>query len=139
MSRYRIELRIFGLLLFALLSTLILAFGLEASDVQGDILGVKFSVVGPSAAFIVIILIFFATGLFKFGLDKESSSLPNHPVEKLTIEEIEEMLDELLVKSRKIQRYKERLEAAKKAIMDQSTPDEVMAAIGMKPVRRPRA
>ena len=137
MSNYRIELRIFGLLLFALVSTLLLAYGLEATDVQGEVLGIKFTVVGPSAAFIVMILIFFATGLFKFGLKEGEERSLNYPMEKLSLEEIESMLDELLVKSRKIERRRKQLEAAKTALNSQSPKDEVMRASGIHPVGRP--
>lgn len=137
MSKYRIELRIFGLLVFALVSTLILAYGLEVADVQGEVLGIKFTVVGPSAAFIVMILIFFVTGLFKFGLKEDQQRVLNYPIEKLSLEEIENMLDELLVRTRKIERRRNLLEAAKAALQAQSTQDEVMTAIGMRPVQRP--
>lgn len=138
MSSYRIELRIFGLLIFALVSTLILAYGLTTSGVEGEVLGVKFTVVGPSAAFIVMILVFFATGLFKFGLEENGGAVLNHPLEKLTIEEIETMLDELHIRRRKIERRDAQLQAAKVALQAQSNKDEVMTAIGMRPVGRPK-
>ncbi len=137
MSKYRIELRIFGLLVFALVSTIILAFGLEATDVQGEVLGIKFTVVGPSAAFFVMILIFFVTGLFKYGLKEDQQQVLNYPIEKLSLEEIETMLDELLVRTRKNERRRKLLEAARNALKAQSSQDVVMTAIGMRPVRRP--
>lgn len=137
MNNYRIELRIFGLLFFALVSTMLLAFGLDASDLQGEVMGIKFTVVGPSAAFFSMILIFFATDLFKFGLKDEKETVLNHPMEKLSVEEIESMLDQLLIQSRKIDRRKIQLEAAKVALQEDSTQDEVMTAIGMHPVGRP--
>lgn len=137
MNNYRIEIRIFVLLVFALISTLILAFGLEVADVQGEVYGIKFTVAGPSAAFIVMILIFFATGLFKFGLKEDQQRVLNYPIEKLSLEEIDYMLDELLFRTRKIERRRNLLEAAKAALQAQSTQDEVMTAIGMRPVRRP--
>lgn len=138
MSNYRVEIRIFGLLIFALVSTLLLAYGLEASDVQGEVLGIKFTVMGPSAAFIVMILIFFATGLFKFGLEDDGGRTLNYPAENLSLNEIDDMLDELLVKSRRIERRKQQLEAAKAALQTQSTQADVMTASGMRPVQRPQ-
>ena len=137
MSNYRIELRIFGLLTFALVSTLMLAYGLDVADVKGEVLGIKFTVFGPSAAFIVLVLIFFATGLFKFGLQDDDEKALNYPMEKLTLEEIETMLDELELKARKIERRKNQLEAAKSAFERQASNDEVLAASGMRAVRRP--
>ncbi len=136
MNNYRIEIRIFGLLLFALISTLILAYGLEAADVQGEVAGVKFTVVGPSAYFIVIILIFFTAGLFKFGLKDDQQRVLNYPTEKLTLEEIETMLDALDMSARKIQRRKQVLETARDALRNQLPQDDVMSAIGMHPVTR---
>ncbi len=138
MNNFRIELRIFGLLFFALISTLLLAYGLQSADVQGEILGVKFFVAGPSAAFIVMILIFFATDLFKFGLKEAVEPALNYPTENLSIDQIESMLDELLVKSRRIDRRKLQLEAAKAAAEGMSSQAEVMSAMGMRPVSRPR-
>jgi hypothetical protein len=139
MYKYRIELRIFGLLSFALLATLLLAYGLEVAGVKGELLGVKFTVVGSSAFFIVLVLIFFATGLFKFGLEEEKSNVLNYPIENLSLEEIELMLDELLVSSRKIDRRKRQLEATKAALQAQLTPDEIMQSSGITIVRRPIA
>ena len=80
---------------------------------------------------------FFATGLFKFGLEEGAQPALNYPTEKLSLEEIESMLDELLVKSRRIDRRKIQLEAAKAALQGNSSQDQVMEAIGMRPVRRP--
>ena len=139
MSEYRIELRIFGLLIFALISTIVLAYGLDATDVQGDVLGIEFTVVGPSAAFIVLILIFFATGLFKFGLENNDDKTLSYPMEKLTIEEIESMIDELMLKSRKIERRTRQLEAAKSAAEQEAGNDAILAASGFRAVRRPGA
>lgn len=139
MCNYRIELRIFGLLIFALLSTLILAYGLDVADVQGSVMGIKFNIVGPSAAFIALILIFFATGLFKFGLENDGTKTVSYPMDKLTLDEIENQLDQLLLKNRRNTRRKTRLEKAKLAIQGNASNDEVLIASGMRPVRRPES
>ena len=85
-----------------------------------------------------MILIFFATGLFKFGLEDDGGRTLNYPAENLSLNEIDDMLDELLVKSRRIERRKQQLEAAKAALQTQSTQADVMTASGMRPVQRPQ-
>lgn len=135
MNNYRSEIRIFGLLIFALIATVLLSVGL--SDVEGEILGVRFSVVGPIGGFIVLILIFHATGLFKLGLPSEDQDILNHPLEKLSFEEIADMIDELEKQSKKLARRKTQLEAAKAALELDSSEEAVLQASGMTPVHRP--
>ena len=135
MNNYRTEIRIFGLLFFALITTALL--GVSLSDVQGDILGIKFNVVGPIGAFIVLILIFHATGLFKLGLDSDDQDILSHPVEKLSLEEIEDMIDEIDKQAKKMTRRKTQLEAAKAAKEVDSSDEAVLQASGMTPVKRP--
>lgn len=137
MNSYRSEIRIFGLLIFALIATVLLSVGL--SDVEGEILGVRFSVVGPIGGFIVLILIFHATGLFKLGLPSDEQDILNHPLEKLSFEEIADMIDELDKQSKKLARRKTQLEAAKAAMELDSSEEAVLQASGMTPVHRPGA
>jgi hypothetical protein len=48
------------------------------------------------------------------------------------------MLDEILVKSRKFERRKKLLESAKTALQANSSNEDVMTAVGIRPVQRPK-
>lgn len=137
MDRYRVEIRIFGLLVFALISTLALAWGLEAGDVQGEVAGISFQIVGPAAFFVVLILVFFAVGLFRFGLlEGEDTDILNGPLEELSLADVERLLDEVLMRSRRIDRRKRQLEAAREALQRDASTEAVMDAVGMRAARR---
>jgi hypothetical protein len=137
MSSFRFEVRLFALLCFALLVCYLLSVGIDQAGVTGDIYGLKINIVGPTAAFIVILLVFYRMDFFKFDIDNEDDRVLNSPMENLSLEEIETLLDQLLVKSRKIERCRHRLEAAKAALESDASQDAVMLASGMTPVRRP--
>jgi len=135
MNNYRSEIRIFGLLIFALIATALLGVGL--ADVQGDLFGIKFSVVGPIGGFIVLILIFHLTGLFVQGLPTKEQNILSHPVEKLSAEELADMIDELDKRSKKIDRRIKQLKDARDAKESGSTDEEILEASGMTIVHRP--
>jgi len=137
MRGYRVELRIFGLLLFALFSTLILYFGLSEAQVTGDVLGMKVVVAGPAGFFLAQILIFFATDLFRFGLHDSVSKTLQRQIEKLTRAEIESDLDELGLIEKRLGRRRQRLEAALQAIDNNASDRAVFEAAGFRPVVRP--
>lgn len=137
MSNYRIEFRIFGLLIVALISSFVLAYGIESAGVKGEITGISFTVVGPAAAFIIMILIFLKAGLFKLGLEEKIDNDLNHPIETMSIEEISIMIDKLDISTRRIERHKQKLEAAKNALENNSSQEEALIASGFTPVSRP--
>lgn len=137
MNTYRHEIRIFGLLSFALVSTLLLNYGLKTGDVQGEMLGVSFRIIGTSAFFLVQLVMFGAFRLFGSGLKGKGTELEfNRPVESLTLAEIDDLLDEVLKQLRRTNRQKVQLEAAKAAAENQASPVDVMAAAGFRPARR---
>lgn len=137
MSDYRIELRIFGLLVFALISTLLLYFGLSAANVEGQILGVKIVVVGPAACFITLVLIFFATGLFKLGLPLSDPELLPRPAESLSQEQIDRQLDIVEIKLRQFGRIKDQLDRAKAALEAHQPEEQALGVGGIRRVSRP--
>lgn len=139
MSNYRIEIRIFGLLAFALVSSLLLAYGLESAGAQGEVAGVSFTVAGPAAAFIIMILIFYQTGLFKLGLEEKIDNDLNHPIESMSIEDIDNLVDKLDINIKRIDRHRQKLLAAKNALENSSSQEEALIASGITPVSRPHA
>lgn len=136
MSQYRTEVRIFGLLIFALISSLALGIGIHKAEASGDILGIKFFIAGPSAAFIIMLLIFHYFGLFKLGLEHVHGDDLTRPVEKMELDDIENSLDAILIRERQIARRKVLLEGAKNALNAGATEQEVLVASGIKPARR---
>ncbi len=135
MNGYRTELRIFGLLIVALVSTMILYFGISAADVEGTVLGVNIKLAGPAAFFVALLLVFRFTGLFTLELLEER--LSNRSVETLTKEEINNQLDKILIESRRLERRRQELENAKTALENHADPDAVDLAGGIRAVRRP--
>lgn len=137
MRSYRIEIRVFGLLVFALVSSLLLALGLETAGAQGEIAGVSFTVAGPVAAFIIMTLIFYQTGLFKLGLEDKIDNDLNHPIESMSIEDIDNMIDKLDMNIKRIGRHRQKLLTAKNALENNASEEEALIASGITPVSRP--
>jgi hypothetical protein len=135
MNEYRTELRIFGLLVIALISTVILYVGFSAANVTGDIYGLKISLAGPAAFFVAIILVFRLTGLFTVGLRQQQVS--DRSVESLKKREIDNQLDIIEIESRRLSRRKQELESAKTALENNADLDAVFQAGGFRPVSRP--
>ncbi len=135
MNEYRIEIRIFGLLAIALISTVILYVGFSAAKVTGDIYGLKISLAGPAAFFVALILVFRFTGLFTVGLRQQQVS--DRSVETLTKREIDNQLDLIEIESRKLSRRKQELESTKTALANNADLDAAFQAGGFRPVRRP--
>jgi hypothetical protein len=136
MIRYRTEIRVFGLVLIALIATVVLHFGIVSAKMDGALMGIKFSVAGPAVLFIVILLVFHMTGLFKLGLEKQEE-VSDSPVESLSRDEIENQLDRIEISGRRLDRRKKRLKAALLALEQDRSAVEVIEAAGLRPVSRP--
>lgn len=131
----RSDVRIFGLLLFALVATTATYFGLSAADMEGKVLGISFSVAGPAAFFTVLILIFHVTGLFKLGL--EDLRVSNRPADSFDAEEIERQLDVLVLKLNRLGRRRQELETMRDALSRGESIDQALEAGGIRRVSRP--
>lgn len=137
MNGYRTELRIFGLLFLAVISTLIFYVGLSAAKVTGDIYGLEIELAGSAAFFIAQILVFRLTGLFTMGLRQQKVS--NRSVESLKKNEIDNQLDLIEIETRKLSRRKQELESAKTALANNAPLDQVFKASGFRPAIRGQA
>ncbi len=135
MRAWRVEIRIFGLLFFALAATLALYAGISAANVKGTILGMEIPLAGPIACFAALLLVFKLMGLFHLGL--ESDHPDPRPLDRLSAEEIESELDEILKVLRKTERRKQQLEAILAGLNAGVTPEEAFARGLMRPVGRP--
>jgi hypothetical protein len=131
---WRVELRLFGLLAVALTVTLILYAGLTAADVRGGLLGMRVRIAGPPACFVALILMFWQLNLFTMGVEVEVVS--NRPVEKLSRENAERMLDELEIQERRIQRRRAELGQYVKVLDAGKAGIEAWAAAGLRPAIR---
>jgi len=131
MSRYRTELRVFGLIVAALLATVVLHFGIESARIEWKILNMVISIAGPAVFFIAVLLVFHVTGLFKLGLEKPDE-VSDRPVESLDREEIENQLDLIEIAGRRLERRKKRLDAALTATEEDRSATEVIEAAGLR-------
>lgn len=137
MWRWRFEVRIFGLLFFALATTLALYAGLAAADLKGTVLGVEIRLAGPIACFAALLIIFKFMGLFEAGL--ETTQTDPRPLDRLSREEIEDELDTILTVLRKTERRKRQLEVVLESLNQGAAPEAAFARGGMRAVRRPTA
>ena len=138
MGDYRAEARIFGLLIFALLATVVfyygLAAGLSAAEVEGEVKGFTIKVAGSAACFIALILIFYLTGLFKLGL--EDVQLSNRPADSLSKKNLQRQLDLLELTSKRISRRGDELKRTLTELESGKPLKEALEAGGMREVRR---
>lgn len=138
MESYRAEIRIFGLLIFDLISTLLLSAGLDAAGMNWTWGPLNFNIVGPGAAFFIMLWMFHRFGFFKIGIKNDPRESLTYPTENLSLNELNEILDELDILSRRVDRRRNILEAAKTALESNSSTADVMAAMNIKPVQRPK-
>ena len=136
MNSYRTEFRIFGLLLFALLASISLGLGIHSAQTSGELFGIRFFIAGPSAAFVVLLLLFNTFGLFKLGLEHIHGEELARPLEKMELEDIEDALDSITTKVNKYKRRRIQLGKAKTALEQGASEQEVWVASGMQPVQR---
>jgi len=128
--------RIFGLLIIALIVSIIFGMTLKETTVEGEVMGAQFYIGGPVAAFLILITFFYKFHLFDQGLAEPSDNILNHPLENLSnVEEIENMIIDLKGQSERIANRIVRLEDAK-AQFDQNTPEATFTTMGMTPARR---
>lgn len=135
MDSYRVEMRIFGLLTFALIATIALYFGLSAADVSGPLFGLEVRIAGPAAFFVVLILVFRLTRLFTLGLEEVQMSA--RPADTLSPQQIDKQLDMLTVTFRRVTRRKKELEDTRAALGRGESPEEALEAGGMRRAGRP--
>jgi len=128
--------RIFGLLIIAIIVSVIFGMSLKGATFQGDVLGAQFYIGGPVAAFLIQISFFYKFHLFDQGLSNDKGDILSHPVETLSsIEEIENMIIDLKGQSERIQNRITRLKEAK-AEFEQGSQADAFNAMGFRPARR---
>jgi hypothetical protein len=115
MKDYRGELRVFGLLVFAALVTIVLYQGLSTASVGGDLLGARFTVGGPAALFVTLILIFSWRGLLTFSVEDKRAQTLARPIDKMTLQEAQRAIDDLQSDIEEIRRRREILQADRNA------------------------
>lgn len=135
MQAWRIEIRIFGLLAFALGATFALYAGISAADLGGELLGLEIDLAGPIACFPALLLIFWAMGLFKQGLTTDDAT--PRGLDQLSPEEMESELDEIAKIERKTNRRKRQLKEILERLAAGASPEEALAHGGVRAVRRP--
>ncbi len=136
MKDYRGELRVFGLLVFAALATIALYQGLSTASVAGQLLGADFTVGGPAALFVILILIFSWRGLLTFSVEDKRAQTLARPIDKMTLQEAQRAIDDLQSDINEIERQRKNLQAYVNHLKQGIDPDAAMAAIGMRPARR---
>jgi len=128
--------RIFGLLIIAIVVSVIFGVSLKGATFQGEVLGAQFYIGGPVAAFLIQISFFYKFHLFDQGLSSEKSDILSHPVETLSsVEEIENMIIDLKGQSERIKNRISRLNEAKSQF-EQGSQADAFKAMGFRPARR---
>jgi hypothetical protein len=128
--------RIFGLLIFALVASSSLWFGLSAANVEGTILGIQVFIAGPVGAFAGLVLIFRLIGLFTIGL--KELAISKWTSRKMKKEQIEEALERLEMYAKRIRRRKDELTSMRQALLqDSENYNAASTAGGFRPVQRP--
>ncbi len=142
MHSLRWELRIFGLLAFCLVSCILLGFGIESGLENAELVGkigpFKISVLGAAALLPILILILYWTKLFSSGLESKGVPDLSRPIEKLTIDDIDEILDKVETNLRQNERLKQKLLQTKEALKGGGSEDDARAAFGIRVAQRPR-
>lgn len=128
--------RIFGLLVFAFVVSIVFGYSLESATLKGKALGAQFYIGGPVVAFLIQLWFFKKFNLFDQGLSIDKDDVFNHPIETISSEEeIENMIIELKAKTQRINNRINRLENAKEQF-DEKMPQAAFKAMGFNPARR---
>ena len=136
MKDYRGEFRVFGLLVFAALATFALYQGLSTASVGGYILGTEFTVGGPAALLVILILIFSYRGLLTFAVEDKRVQTLDRPIDKMTLQEAQREIDDLQSEINEFTRRRESLQAYVKFLKQGGNQADARIAIGMRPARR---
>lgn len=136
MKEYRGELRVFGLLAFAAAATFLLYQGLSTATVTGQLLGSEFTVGGPAALFVILILIFVWRGLLTFRVEDSLDQRLARPIDKMKLGEAQRAIDDLQSDINEITHVRESLQAYVDHLQQGKDADSAMAAIGIRPARR---
>lgn len=134
--KYRGEIRVFGLLVIAILATLLLYGGLSTAEVSGNALGWGFTIGGPAGLFVTLVLIFSWRGLLDFKVEDRRTDILSLPIDKMTLAEAERAIDDLQSDINEIQRKRVALQKYVSKLNQGDDPEAAMAAIGMRPARR---
>ncbi len=128
--------RIFGLLIIAIIVSVIFGVSLKGATFEGEVLGAQFYIGGPVAAFLIQITFFYKFHLFDQGLSNEKEDILSHSIETLSsVEEIENMIIDLKGQSERIENRMARLIEAKNKF-DKNSPEAAFSAMGIRPARR---
>lgn len=128
--------RIFGLLIVALIVSIVFGVSLKGATFGGEVLEAQFYIGGPVAGYLVLITFFYNFHLFDQGLSHQKEDILSHPIETLSsIEEIENMIIGLKGQSERIGNRIARLKDAKTKFV-QNSPEAAFSAMGINPARR---
>jgi len=128
--------RIFGLLIVALIVSVVFGVSLKGATFGGEVLGAQFYLGGPVAAYLILITFFYKFHLFDQGLSDQKEDILSHPIETLSsVEEIENMIIDLNGQSERIRNRIARLKDAKTQFV-QNSPEAAFSAMGISPARR---
>ncbi len=133
MNDYRGELRVFGLIMVSLLASVMLYGGLNSADVDAKILGVSFSVAGPAAIFIALVVVFSWRGLLTFSVERSVEEIVNRPIDRWTASQAERAIDDLQSEINELSRRQQEVRAY---VVQLSQGVDPAAALGMRPATR---
>lgn len=136
MKDFRGEFRVFGLLVFAALTTFLLYQGLSSAELVGQFSGASFTIGGPAALFVILILIFAHRGLLTFTVEDKLAQTLARPIDKMTPQEAHRAIDDLQSDINEIERQRGNLQAYVDQLEQGSDTDAAMAAIGIRPATR---
>ena len=136
MSGYRGELRVFGLILLALLASSLLYGTLSTATVSGEFLGAEYTVGGPAALFVILLLIFSWRGLLTFKVEDRRADTLSRPIDKMTLDEARRAIDDFQADANEIQRKREALQKYVAVLEQSGDPEAALVAMGMRPAHR---
>ena len=133
---YRGEVRVLGLLIVALMASLVLYGGLSTAKVEGSALGWQFVIGGPAGFFVTLVLIFSWRGLLNFKVEDRRTDTLSLPIDKMSLAQAERAIDDFQSDINEIQRKREAIQRYVAKLNEGNDPEAAMAAIGMRPARR---
>lgn len=130
----RSDARVYVLLFFALLVTLVLFAGISRAYAETEVYGVKVLVTGPIASFIAIVVIFRVIGLF--SVKEDPLVVRDVEPKKMSLKELDDHIDVIDINLRRLNRRKESSEKMKKALQNDQSYIEAAEEGGMTRVSR---
>lgn len=136
MSNYRGELRVFGLIGISILACALLYGGLSSAQVDGEILGISFSVAGPAGLFVLLLVIYAWQRLLTFEVAGGPGETISRPMDKMDESEAARAIDDLQSDINELTRHQERLRKYHDTLAAGQAPEAALATIGIRPAKR---